>query len=374
MNRILKSFLLALTGFSLLTAQVRIKDIVTVENGVQTSLIGYGLVIGLDGSGDRSSGNRGAVFTIQTISNMLERFGITVPKEQLRTRNAAAVMVTATVEPFSTVGTQFDVVVSSLGDASSLEGGVLLMAPLLDPYGQQYGMAQGPVSIGGYNVETRAGEKLRKNHALVGRVPSGGILTTLPPNQNLDTSKPIKLFLLEPDFATANSIATVINQNQNNADAARAVSPGVVELTMPDSLDSPYMAVGYIAELERLTVDADVEARVVINERTGTIVAGGTVRIDEVLISHGNLTIHTRSAPIISQPQAFSSGGQTVVAEVTNTTAEEEDATTAVIRETTTVTDLALALNTIGLKPRDIIAVFQAIKQAGALRARLIIN
>ncbi len=354
--------------------QVRIKDIVSFQNTMQTGLVGYGLVVGLNGSGDRATGNRGSVFTIQTISNMLERFGITVRKEQLRTRNVAAVMVSAKLRPFSAVGSRFDVIVSSLGDATSLEGGVLLPSPLMDAAGNLYAMAQGPLSIGGYNVETRAGEKLRKNHALVGRIPDGGSLNKLPPAQKLDLQKPIQLFLLDPDFSTANHIAMAINQGSDSVQYAKAIGPGIVELTLPDSLKSPQGATQYIASIEALSVMADAEARVVINERTGTIVAGGAVTIGEVMIAHGNLTIHTRSAPVISQPQPFSSGGQTVVAQVTNTVAEEQNARAAVIKQTTTVSDLALALNTIGLKPRDIISVFQAIKQAGALRAQLIIN
>jgi len=370
------SLLLIIISAQTLFGQVRIKDIVTVENSQQTALVGYGLVVGLGGSGDRSSGNRGAVFTIQSISNMLERFGITVPKEQLRTRNVAAVMVTSKVRPFSVVGSQFDVVVSSLGDASSLEGGVLLPTPLMDIAGTNFAMSQGPLSIGGYNVETKAGEQLRKNHALVGRVPNGGSLTNLPDNQKLDVTKPLHLFLIEPDFSTASRIAEAINggPSQDSTNVAQALGPGIVEINFPDSLNTQSQAIRYISSIEVLPVQADVEARVVINERTGTIVAGGAVSIGEVMISHGNLTIHTQSAPVISQPNQFSSGGQTVVAQVTNTVADEEDAQSAVINETTTVTDLALALNTIGLKPRDVIAVFQAIKEAGALRARLIIN
>jgi flagellar P-ring protein precursor FlgI len=370
------TILLIILATQNLFGQVRIKDIVTVENSQQTALIGYGLVVGLGGTGDRSSGNRGAVFTIQSISNMLERFGITIPKEQLRTRNVAAVMVTAKIQPFSIVGSQFDVVVASLGDASSLEGGVLLPTPLMDTAGNNFAMSQGPLSIGGYNVETSAGEQLRKNHALVGRVPSGGSLTNLPANQSLDISKPLHLFLIEPDFSTASRIAEAINGGlaQDSTSVAQPLGPGIVEINFPDSLKTQAQAINYISSIEVLPVVTDVEARVVINERTGTIVAGGAVTVGEVMISHGSLTIHTRSAPIISQPNAFSSGGQTVVAQVTNTVADEENAQSAVINETTTVTDLALALNTIGLKPRDIIAVFQAIKQAGALRARLIIN
>lgn len=357
-------------------AQTRIKDIVRVENAHQTSLIGYGLVVGLNGSGDRSVGKRGAVFTVQSISNMLERFGITVSKDQLRVRNAAAVMVTGKIPNFGRIGSQFDVTISSLGDATSLEGGVLLMTPLLDQAGNNYGMAQGPVSIGGYNIETIAGEKVRKNHALVGRVPAGGYLTVSPPNQDIDLNSPLRLHLLEPDFLTAQKISEEINLKAGDGgdSPAKPISPGIVEITFPGDISDQYQAVAYIASVETLRVEPDMDARVVINERTGTVVAGGTVTIGEVMISHGNLTIHTRQRPIISQPQApFSSSGNTVVVPVTETQVEEEEAKSAVIQKTTSVSELASALNQLGLKPRDIISIFQAIQQAGALRAHLII-
>ncbi len=369
---------IALVTVSQTIGQVRIKDIVSVGNGNQISLVGYGLILGLDGSGDRSGSRRGAIFTVQTISNMLERFGITVPRAQLRTRNVAAVMVTATLPSFSRKGSHFDITVSSLGDATSLEGGVLLMTPLRDMTGENYAMAQGPVSTGGYNIETGSGEKVRKNNALVGRIPNGGYLVVDPPNQTLDLSQPVGLHLLDPDFVTARHIADAINRSFVADSAAvsyaRPVSPGLVELHFPDSTKSQAEAVDFIARVETLKVQNDLDARVVINERSGTIVAGGNVTIEEVMISHGNLTIHTRSAPVISQPQPFSSGGQTVVANVTDTQVREGAAQTAVIKKTTTVSELATALNTLGLKPRDIIAIFQAIKQAGALNAKLIIN
>jgi flagellar P-ring protein precursor FlgI len=368
--------LLMLTGT--MQAEVRIKDIASIENANQMSLIGYGLVVGLDGSGDKATGTKGAVFTVQTISNMLERFGISVPKSELRTRNVAAVMVTAKIPPFSRTGTQFDVTISSLGDATSLEGGVLLMTPLRDIVGVNYAMAQGPLSIGGFNYETAAGEKVKKNHAQVGRIPGGGYLTVDPPNQQMSVNQPVNLYLTEPDYVTARRIADRINANfkpdSANNFIAQPVSPGLVQLNLPDSLSAQWQVVQFIAAIETLSVNADIEARVVINERTGTIVAGGQVKIDEIMISHGNLTIHTRSVPVISQPQAFSNGGQTVVSRVTETQIQEGDAQTAVIQQTATVSELAMALNTLGLKPRDIIAIFQAVKQAGALRAKLIIN
>jgi len=368
-----------------LSAQVRIKDIAAVENIAQKSLIGYGLVVGLGGTGDRSSGTRGTVFTIQSISNMLERFGITIPKAQLRTRNVAAVMITAKTPPFGRIGTLFDVTVSSLGDATSLEGGVLLMSPLLSADNKIYAMAQGPVSIGGYNIESEAGERVRKNHALVGRIPNGAMLEDVPTDQKFDLNKPLRLILTEPDYMTANRVAAEINTTYSQnpawknasdklAQIAQPINAGVIEVTWPEAIRSQNEVVTFIATLETLRVEPDVDARVVINERTGTIVAGGNVKIGEVMISHGNLTIHVKRRPVISQPQAaFSSTGKTVVEYVTETTVNEADAQVAVIPTTTTVNDLALALNELALRPRDIIAIFQAIKQAGALNARLII-
>ncbi len=385
----MKRYLVVLTLLGMVfpvwcTGQVRIKDLAKVENAQQVPLVGYGLVLGLDGTGDRASGGRGAVFTVQTISNMLERFGVTVPKNQLRTRNVAAVMVTSKTPLFGRVGTSFDVTVSSLGDASSLEGGVLLMTPLLGMDGTYYAQAQGPVSIGGYNVQTTAGERVQKNHALVGRIPNGAILESEMMNQAFDLTQPIRLLLRDPDFVTATKIAEGINSVYNGVqsnpsglmglkDIAQPVSAGVVEISLPDSVTRQDEAVFFIASVETLRVTPDQEARVVINERTGTVVAGGQVKINEVMISHGNLTIHTTERPIISQPQApFSNSGTTVVAPITETEVTEGSAT-GVIPATTTVSELATALNQLGIKPRDTIAIFQAIKEAGALNAKLII-
>ncbi|MCF7885850.1 MAG: flagellar basal body P-ring protein FlgI [Candidatus Marinimicrobia bacterium] len=375
-------FTIFLGPLSNINAEVRLKDISQVESAKQISLIGYGLVTGLNGTGDRASRNYGSVFTVQTISNMLERFGITVPREQLRTRNVAAVMVTGKTPAFGRIGTNFDVTVSSLGDATSLEGGILLMTPLLTGQGTQYAQAQGAISIGGFNIETTAGEKVRKNHALTGRIPGGATLIKTYPNQNQQSpDQPLRLLLNQPDFVTASRIADKINQSlitqgyQNDEQQlAQAVNGGVIEIELPEEVATGQEAVYFTASIETLTVEPDVGARVVINERTGTVVAGGNVKISEVMISHGSLTIHIQRRPIISQPSAaFSSAGRTVVEYETRTKVQEEVAKTAAIRETSSVNDLTAALNELGLRPRDIIAVFQAIKQAGALNAELII-
>ena len=357
-------------------SEVRLKDIIQIENESNESLIGYGLVIGLGGTGDRSTGMRGAIFTVQTISNMLERFGITIPKKELRTRNVAAVMVTGKTPTYGRIGTSFDIVISSLGDATSLEGGVLLMTPLISSNGIKWGMAQGPVSVGGYNIETEAGERLRKNHAQVGRIPGGAQLTKEINDQGMEVDQPLRLLLHSPDYTTATQISKKINEKFNEYSGGKIAQPinaALIEITYPDFVSSQGDISFFIAAMETLMVATDIEARVVINERTGTVVAGGNVIISEVLISHGDLTIHTQMRPVISQPSPLSEEGETVVEKVTKTTAEETEPKTGVIPTTTSVHDLAAALNEMGLKPRDIIAIFQAVKQAGALNAKLII-
>ena len=371
MNNINK-YIIFLIMISFMRGEVRLKDIIQIENEGSESLIGYGLVIGLGGTGDRSTGMRGAVFTVQTISNMLERFGVTVPKKELRTRNVAAVMVTGRTPTYGRIGTSFDIVVSSLGDATSLEGGVLLMTPLISSDGNKWGMAQGPVSVGGYNIETEAGERLRKNHAQVGRVPGGAHLTKEIINQSMTVNQPLRLLLNTPDYTTATQISEKINGNYASK-LAEPINAALIEVSYPDFVSSQGDISFFIAAIETLMVVTDIEARVVINERTGTVVAGGNVIISEVLISHGDLTIHTQMRPVISQPSALSEQGETVVEKVTKTTAEETESKTGVIPTTTSVSDLAAALNEMGLRPRDIIAIFQAVKQAGALNAKLII-
>ncbi|MCK5684164.1 flagellar basal body P-ring protein FlgI [bacterium] len=380
MSRI-KNIIWLLLVSSFVFAQVRIKDIASVESGNRRSLVGYGLVVGLNGSGDRASRNQGAVFTIQSIANMLERFGITVSKDNLRTRNVAAVMVTCSTPSYGRVGSHFDATVSSLGDAGSLEGGILLMTPLFAQDGKQYASVQGPVSVGGYNIETMAGESIRKNHAMVGRVPNGATLESVSDAPVFNLDEPLRYLLTEPDFVTASRVAEAINNHislttiiDNMDIPAKPLDAATVEISFPDTIQTQEDAVFFIAAIETLMVIPDIEARVVINERTGTIVAGGAVRVSEVMISHGALSIHVKRAPIISQPVAsFSNAGQTVVDYITETTVKESIGKSAVISKTTTVNDLAAGLNELGLRPRDVIAIFQAIKQAGALNAKLII-
>jgi flagellar P-ring protein precursor FlgI len=350
----------------------RIKDVTTYRNVRQVELVGYGLVIGLNGTGDRAVGNRGAIFTVQSLANMLEEFGLTIDSQHLRTRNAAAVMVTATTPPFSKPGTKFDVNVSSIGDATSLESGILLMTPLQSANGEYYGLAQGPISVGGFNVTTLGGERLRQNYALVGRVPDGATLERAIDELSLQPDQAMELLLKEPNYTTASRIARAVNDAVPNiVPYAQAIDASVVQVAFPPDLTQPWQLVEFVASIETLQVVKDVEARVVINERTGTVVAGGNVTIGAVLVSHGSLRIHTTTAPYIAQPSAFSTG-QTVTVPITRTTVTEQPGKAGVL-SAATVSELSAALNEMGYKPRDVIAVFQAIKEAGALNARLII-
>lgn len=348
---------------NLLFAQ-RLKDI-SYFKGVQNEyLLGYGLVTGLAGTGDshRSS------FTLQSVISMMKRFGINAPQLNLRTRNVAAVMITARLNNLAKQGAEFDIVVSSTGDATSLVGGTLLLSPLLDGNESFIAVAQGPVAVGGYNLNTRSGGRLAKNHATTGRVPSGGqvrneiVRTRIP-------SDTISVILKDPDFTTSNNIATAIN-GQIGANTAIAIDATEIKVAVPQANQNNVMA--FLAGIEAIQVVQDVEARVVVNERTGTIVAGQNVRILPVTISHGNLNISIRSYPIISQPNSFSQG-ETKVFNNLIPTAEEEKTQAVTLDQATTVQQVATELNKLKISPRDIISVFQALKQAGALTGDLII-
>jgi len=342
----------------------RIKDIsyLTGENSEQ--IIGYGLIVGLAGTGDSQRSS----FTIQSVTSMLKRFGITVPQTDLRTKNVAAVMVTATLNPYLKEGANFDVTVSSLGDASSLLGGTLIMTPLSGMNGNVYGFAQGPISVGGYDIKTSSGNRVARNHSLAGRVPRGGILK-LPLVVAGLSNQEISLFLNDPDMTTASNIATVVNLTFGD-NSAIATDAGEVKVKVP--ADRQNNLIGFISELESLPVTVDYDAKVVLNERTGTVVAGSNVKIQPVTISHGSLNITIKSYPIISQPNAFSNG----TTEIFNNLvpyASQDSTNVIAIEGASNVQEVAAALNSLKVAPKDIIAIFQALKEAGALIAEVII-
>jgi len=355
--------LMALTVQSAVGA-VRIKDIATLRGVAKTQLVGYSLVVGLNGSGD----GRRSLFTQQSIRNMLRNFGLTLEDQRLSTRNVAAVMVTAEMSPYIRRGGSVDVVVSSMGDATSLEGGTLLRTPLTGADGQVYGQAQGSLSVGGINIETVGGERYRRNHALVGRIP-GGMLIDREMTNTLGENGQIELLLREPDFTTALRIADAVDSTFG-AQIASPLDAGIVQITIPNQFQD--QVVRLMAQLEAIEIIPDQVARVVINERTGTVVVGGNVKLSPAAVSQGDLTVRVASVPIISQPAPFSQG-QTVVANQTATTVEESANQVMVLNEPADVNDLAQALNGLNVKPRDIISIFQALKQAGALQAELVI-
>lgn len=349
---------------------VRIKDISYFRGAYSEQLIGYGLVTGLAGTGD----SHRSAFTMQSAISMLKRFGITVPEVNLRTRNIAAVTVTARITNQLKQGAVFDVTVSSMGDATSLLGGTLLYTPLLlGRDGDLYAYAQGPVSLGGgYDISTRTGGRIVKNHALTGRIPNGGIMEGDIPT-NFVTQNTISIILEEPDFTTANNVANTINQQF--PDAADPIDASEIVVTIPP--DQQANLTGFLATLEALQVTMDGMARVVLNERTGTIVAGANVFILPCTISHGNLKIIIRSFPIVSQPGPFS-GGETVydyhlvpIVKETETNGPTESITTQA--PSSTVQEVIEQLKTLKVTPRDIIAIFQAIKEAGSLPAELVV-
>ncbi len=351
----------ALLISSLGGAPSRIKDVARFQGDRENQLIGYGLVVGLDGTGD----SRQTFFTTQTLTNLLNRQGITIPSRSIQITNTAAVMVTAVLPAFARTGTRIDVTTSSIGDADSLQGGVLLMAELQAGNGQTYVVAQGPVSIGGFSVRT-ATSGVQKNQPTVGRVPGGGTVERQV-EFSLQGKAVLNLVLNESDFTTASRLADVINQ-KILTDIARPLDSRVVEIKVPEVHRSDI--VPFIAAIENQSLDVDRIAKIVLNERTGTIIFGNEVRIAAVAIVHGSLAVQIGTQFAISQPSPFSSG-ETVV--VPNQTVEvhEEPAKQVVIEEGASIDEVVRALSAIGATPRDIFAIIQAIKAAGALQATL---
>jgi flagellar P-ring protein precursor FlgI len=348
-------------------AMTRIKDISTIQGVRDNQLLGYGLVIGLQGSGDSM---RNAPFTEQALQSMLDRLGVNVTDASLRVRNVAGVMVTANMPAFASAGSRIDVGVSSIGDATSLRGGTLLMTPLNGPDGEIYAVAQGPVVASGVSA-SGAAASVTQGVPTEGLIPNGALIERELAG-SLDTSGPLVFQLYNPDFKTATLMADVINNytmKRFGAPVARERDLRSVVLERPPGIT----ATRFIAELGELLIAPDVPARVVINEHTGTVVIGQDVQISTVAMTHGTITVQVFEDPIASQPGPFSKGGKTVVLPRTSVSAYEPEAHIAVVGGASLQT-LVGGLNKIGLKPTDIIAILQAIKTAGALQAELIIQ
>jgi len=344
-------------------AAARLKDLATLEGVRDNQLLGYGLVVGLAGTGDK----RQTIFSAQTLANLLERMGVSVDPGAMLVRNTAAVMVTATLPPFAQPGTRIDVTAAAVGDSTNLQGGLLLLTPLQAADGDVYAVAQGSVVTGGF-VAGGGGNTRTMNHPTAGRIPDGAIVErsapTLPPGPVL------RWQLRRSDFTTAARAAAAVNKffPGDGEPLAHAVNAGVVTVTIPAAYAS--RQVEFVAAVEILEVEADRLARIVINERTGTIVMGKDVRIAPVSILHGALTVEVQTTYAVSQPAPLG-GGQTTVVPETGVGVSEETAQNLVLDAGATVEDLAQALLAIGSTPRDVIAILQNLRAAGALDAEV---
>jgi flagellar P-ring protein precursor FlgI len=368
MNRILFTVLLIAASVVPSSAQPeagasRLKDIASVQGAAATPLIGYGLVVGLNKTGDR----RQTVFSAQTLANMLERFGIAVAPGEIKIENVAAVLVTGQMGPYAQVGGRLDVTASSIGDARSLQGGMLMPTPLRGPDGRVVALAQGSLSIGGFGAGG-GDNSVSVNHLTVGRVPGGALVQEArawaPPAGGV-----LRLALHEPDFMSASRVARAINM-ELGGNSARVIDAGAVAVMVPNDYQSALPDL--IARLEPLPVIMDVAARVVINERTGTVVMGGDVRLGPAAVAHGNLSVRIATQYEVSQPAPLSQGQTTVVPQ-TEVNVDEGNSQLVTLDAGATLGDVVRALNVLGVTPRDIIAVMQALKAAGALRAELVI-
>lgn len=342
----------------------RIKDVVDIEGVRENQLVGYGLVVGLNGTGD-SLGN--SPFTEQSLIAMLERLGVNIRGENMNTGNVAAVMVTATLPPFTNQGGRIDVNISSLGDATSLQGGTLLVTPLLAADGEAYAVAQGEVSIAGFTAGGDA-QAVTQNIPTAGRVP-GGALVEREIAFKLEDLSSVRLALKNPDFTTARRIAQAIN-GFTAANLAKAENSASVLLVRPQNYDGTI--VDLITDIEQLPVQPDLPAKVVISERSGVIVMGADVRISNVAIAQSNLTIKVTETPQVSQANPFAEGGETVVVPRTDLDVNQGgDVKLATLDTGVTLQDLVTGLNRLGMQPRDIITIIQAVKAAGALQAEI---
>lgn len=343
----------------------RLKDLVNIQGVRNNQLIGFGLVIGLEGSGDTATN---VFFSIQTMVNMLKKMGITVPQNQinqLQFKNIATVMVTADLPPFAQPGDRIDLVVSSLGNAKSLQGGTLLMTPLKGTDGETYALGQGPLSIGGFSVQGQS-RGVQKNHVLVGRVTNGGVVERNLPN-NFNDKDTIHLSLKNMDFTTAARIAKEINRVLKDVYAS-PLDGRTIQVKVPPFYNDN--ASEFVTRIENLEVDPDTVARVIIDERTGTIVMGENVRISTVAVAHGNLFVQIKEEPVVSQPAPLGEG-QTAVVPRTRIVTEEGQDRLLVVPKGVGIGDVVNALNSIGVTPRDLIAILQAIKASGSLHAEI---
>jgi flagellar P-ring protein precursor FlgI len=341
-------------------AATRLKELVSLEGVRDNQLLGYGLVVGLAGTGDRQQ----TLFPTQSLANMLERMGLTINPTTIQVKNTAAVMVTATLPPFAQPGSHIDATIAAIGDAPSLQGGILLMTGLKGPDNQVFAVAQGPLLLGGF-IAGGGGNAKTVNHPTVGRIPNGAIVERAAPSVPLGNV--VKLQLERADFTTATRVAEALNHRFGKV--AHADSAALVAVTLPAEFQND--PTGFVSELERLTVEVDRTAEIVVNERTGTIIMGKDVRIAPVAILQGSLTVEIETTMEVSQPTSFGSGSTTQVVPKVNVGASQQPVRNVMLQQGATVEELVQALTSIGSSPRDIISILQNLKDAGAIEAEL---
>ncbi|MBN2704307.1 MAG: flagellar basal body P-ring protein FlgI [Pontiellaceae bacterium] len=347
------------------TAQVRLKDLVRIQGCERIDLVGYGVVVGLNKTGDKD-----IELAKRTVSNMMKNFNIFIDPADVTSKNAAVVMITASVDPFHRKGDRVDIQVASMGDATSLQGGILLMTPLLDSEGQTYAVAQGALVVGGYSAgsDGAGGETETKNFPTVGRVPGGA---TLKFDDDVDFMQEgrLELVLRHADFTTAQRIADVLDSVTPGGSVAQ--DAGTVSVIIPAEFADVGRVSSFISAIEVLRVTPDSCARVVVNERTGTVVLGGEVSISTAIVAHGNLTVRVGSTLGVSQPGPFSTG-DTAIIQDTQVEVEEDPAKVILVPQTTSVEELADVLNQLGASPRDLISILEALQSMGSLQMELI--
>jgi len=364
--RIVSFFLVVASAILLMpdANAARIKDIADIKGVRQNQLVGYGLVVGLEGTGDSDD----ALFTIQSLASLLEKMGVTVQPDDIDdVENVAAVMVTTDLPAFASQGSRIDVLVSSIGDAENLQGGTLLFTPLKGADGSVYAVAQGPVSTGGFAVSGNSGDQVQKNFPTVGRVVGGGLVEQ-EIHTNFNQKDSLTLALHEPDFTTASRVAQAINR-AFYSQLAQTENAGSIQVSVPEN----YLGntVQFVTMIESLGVTPDMVSKVVVNERTGTVIMGENVRIATIAIAHGNLSIQIDESQNVSQPLPFSRGGQTVVTPESDIVVQEGKNPIFLVESGVSIGEVVKALNALGVSPRDLIAIFQALKAAGALQAEL---
>jgi flagellar P-ring protein precursor FlgI len=342
----------------------RIKELAQLEGVRSNQLVGYGLVVGLNGSGDSAS----TQFTVQSLVNMMERLGVTVDPNEVKVDNVAAVVVTANLPPFARAGSTIDVTVSSVGDAESLVGGTLLMTPLKAADGKVYAVSQGALILNALAFGGKAAS-VQKNHPTVGRIPGGASVEREVPFV-FGENQELKYLLRDSDFTTVSRMSDAVNKHFGKT-LARSLDAGQMQVSVPD--DYRDRVVAFVSELERLTVTPDTLARIVVNEKTGTVVMGEKVRISTIAISHGNLSLVITEDTNVSQPNSFARRGRTVASPQTDINVNEDGGQLIVLEQGASIGDVAAALNAIGATPRDLVAIFEALKAAGALYADLVV-